>query len=851
MIKEILYSGHTNRPSDYEAPDGTLAACFNLINEDNHLTPIFQPGTLYNLPAGHTVRFVHTTATGKHYIVHNTATGGLGWFRAMEDDELPATLAVADITPLQGITAATVHDIEAVGNTLIVMTPAGLQYFLWKQNSYAYLGNQLPELNLRFRLSSGSRLTSDQHIVDIGGPYVDVQQMWRNEEVKAALEMAADAAAKQVQAMANEKKWFHATFFVRYAYRLFDGTLTRHSAPILMMNHDSVPEIDLGFTMEGTQVKADPAKVTASLSCHSLYYSALSQAEIDNLMQFKDIITGVDIFISRLFSEYDQGQPPHYSHPATKDITTDITGNGNFYHLCSIALDEIYIGDGTQPVPASQARPRPDLTTRGQIKPDFNLSNDLIVTREVMDDDYDSHDTLRATIGYTFNNRLNLAGLKKRPFAGFSPATLFFEPNVVDSYNLSYRVIIDIEGQNIVTQSPAASVNMDDKGTLWFYYPSTKATHVVFNLGPRRRMVTLKKHNTLNGTYFYGNLALDEIWDNDPQPDVSTGENVWYPLLSKIYTSDVGNPFVFPLGGINTVGSGTIISLCSAVTALSQGQFGQFPLYAFTTDGVWALETNATGTYSAKQPVTRDVVLTRDSILQLDNAVLFATARGLMLLQGSSTACISDDINAADPFNLLTMPYMQHVAGFAQYDATRPLPMPLGQLLDGCQMIYDYTGQHIIVFNPSAPYALVYSLRSRQWGMTRSDLAGTINAYPDALAMTGDNRLVSFSRKEDDVSHGFFVTRPIKLDAPDALKTVDTVIQRGQFQRGDVATILYASRDLYHWFMVRSSVDHYLRGYSGTPFKYFRIAGITTLCDGKSISGATVQYTPRHTNQPR
>ncbi|MCF0244890.1 MAG: hypothetical protein HUK06_08950, partial [Bacteroidaceae bacterium] len=96
-----------------------------------------------------------------------------------------------------------------------------------------------------------------------------------------------------------------------------------------------------------------------------------------------------------------------------------------------------------------------------------------------------------------------------------------------------------------------------------------------------------------------------------------------------------------------------------------------------------------------------------------------------------------------------------------------------------------------------------------------------------------------------------FVTRPLKLETPDVLKTIDVLIQRGMFKRGDVQTVLYGSRDLYNWFIVWSSKDNFLRGFRGTPYKYYRIAGTATLTEDKSISGASIQYTPKHLNQPR
>ncbi len=169
-------------------------------------------------------------------------------------------------------------------------------------------------------------------------------------------------------------------------------------------------------------------------------------------------------------------------------------------------------------------------------------------------------------------------------------------------------------------------------------------------------------------------------------------------------------------------------------------------------------------------------------------------------------------------------------------------------------MIYDYVHQRIIVFYSQVTYAYVYSLKSRLWGMMHSDIIESVPSYPNALGINDDNSnltIVDFSKCDDSEVKALLVTRPLKLETPDVLKTMDTVIQRGHFQKGHVQSVLYGSRDLYNWHLVWSSKDHYLRGFRGTPYKYFRIALLCNLSPDESIFGASLQFTPRLTDQPR
>ena len=83
------------------------------------------------------------------------------------------------------------------------------------------------------------------------------------------------------------------------------------------------------------------------------------------------------------------------------------------------------------------------------------------------------------------------------------------------------------------------------------------------------------------------------------------------------------------------------------------------------------------------------------------------------------------------------------------------------------------------------------------------------------------------------------------------LKTFDTVFLRGLFGKGKVQVILYGSRDNINWHLVHSAKEHYLRGFRGTPYKYFRIVAITDLSIGETLVGASISYTPRLINQLR
>ncbi len=916
MIKELQYKGYATEPSDYECPDGQLATSLNLINEDEQLKPVFQPSELAELPSGYKVVYIHDTNTFTHYILLDTTTNKLYWIDESiitdaAEKPVPSTTIETELAKtspshdLYSFSSTKIYNVNGIGNTLVVLTENGMHYLLWKGDTegYLYLGTHIPECPLSFGLQANV-VRTDKFSVSFNPVDRDADLDEENQNIITNAVLAK--VNKFIADNSTDAGRFIFPFFVRYAYRLYDGSLTMHSSPILMPCCSSgsplAPFKSLELNVDGRYKSINDIIIIAA--SHQLDYAVQSEILLNRLKDWKDIVQSLDIFISKPIYTYDQNgkikdlglhgvgsdtickhtnqhssidinrYPAAYSYrdlggmyrntfpddeiaiygglglPYTQ-IVADVRSTSQFYFLKSIKLEDLK-------------------TTRTIIPIEKNYLQSL-VNREVMTDDFDSHDRLVPKYSFGYNARLNISAIKKQLHDNFNTAdmvcfsdaqleaefpdeTAYLKPNHI--YKLYF--FIKQDGKEIIVEGASSELSIDAP-FFYLYYPNTNAYKVVINdvTDNKYYEFPLERHGFLNGSYYYGGGMSARQRKEVSSVSASVDKTVQVP--NKIYTSEVNNPFLFPVTGINTVGTGTILGISAAAKAMSQGQFGQFPLYAFTTEGVWALEVSSNGSYSARQPITRDVCINTDSITQIDSSVLFATDRGIMLISGSQTQCITDGIFSEAPFNVLDLPGIDQLHTKLGHSADACLPMkPFLGFLAGCQMVYDYVHQRIFVYNPTKEngtpkytYAYVFSLKSKMWGMVFSDLASTINAYPEALAMTHDNKLVSFSDTDEEVCKGLYITRPLKLEAADVQKTISTLIQRGHFQRGDVGTVLYGSRDLYTWHLIWSSKDHYLRGFRGTPYKYFRIAGLATLTDGKSIFGASVNFEHRHTNQLR
>lgn len=556
--------------------------------------------------------------------------------------------------------------------------------------------------------------------------------------------------------------------------------------------------------------------------------------------------------------------PGHFPLPSEKDLDTRIASSYIFRRILSIPLSDVRQMTNFAVLNLSRA----------------NLLT--IDTLPAMDDDAYSRHIRIPHSATVYNSRLHFADTELYPFSGFpvesmSPYSVTYSGQ---SMNREIFVWLQRDGRSIWVRShhedaPGWGYNAHLLPR-FLWYPDASATRMVIvdsdQYGNLYRVWDLKlqPHDFLNGSYWLHSFALEEEYPQPLEPHdgatplaenttsfklvqsvlASLSEVEYIRERNRLQVSEVSNPFFFPLTGVTTVSSGRILALASAARPLSQGQFGQFPLYAFTTEGIWALEISVTGAYTARQPITRDVCTNTDGITQIDSAVLFPSDRGLMLLSGSQTQCITDNLTSENPFELTSLPGIDTLL-----DSRTNLGLfnsaSRRDFFSNCSIIYDYRRSRITAFRADVEYAYIYSLKSKMWGMYPSTLVSPCAFYPEALAINNEGRIVDLSSTSGQTQPAIIVTRPLSLDAPDILKTITTIIQRGVFRNGQVKTVLYASRDLLQWHYVSSSKTHRIHNRLGTPYKYFRLLLICDLYPKESISGFTVGYELRFTNRLR
>lgn len=895
MRQDVEFVGISNSPSDYNARDGVMSHLVNLVPEDGELKVVGKGRLLWTVPPGYKLLYVHTVASeGKHYIFYKDNR----LYYQVDPSGDDGSKSFKEVGAV-----ASDPKLVSVGNTLIAYSQDEMRYFLWREDKethefgYKNLGTHLPETLLRFGLQSqgwANGWTAEER-KDIPETLTHKEGFGLNrtsDEAERNLEQQICGIANQI--ISNNHKYgrFIFPFFVRYAYRLYDGTtLTMHSAPILMTPSTFEP---MYFEFPELNSASDrPKEAKLQVNCVTCQLDCVVESDVDALSDYSDIIKSIDIFVSAPIYTYKQAGYDVIDDAHNYRLRWyDRTGAGTLqlnYGVYQSRPNDLYRVNRNQFQSTTKFYITLPKFTSDEIKKDaedkslFYLIKSIeagtladyksakvidiekgylqsLVNKEVMTDDYNSHDVMTASSMYVYNNRLNAGDIKRRFFCGWAPR-FAQHYDVSDNYMSVWYELHNTAGVYVVTPGEARQTHTLG---LYTYYPSTAATKAIFRLrnndnsadSGRYLELPMRQHKFLNGSF-----ALIPFWDqscrwddNDlfwadaqegDEPELKGGT---YAEPNKIYTSEVNMPFYFPVTGINTVGLGHILGMGTTTQALSQGQFGQYPLYAFTDEGIWALQMSSTGAISSVTPVSRDVVNHPESITQTDDAILFSSDRGLMLLQGSQTTCLSDALDGVwlDPTTLRGWSQIADGIdlGFGDFKS----------MLKQSSIIYDYARQRIMVCPPTSTVALVFSLRSSQWGQSSIGVVlNTCNSYPNNVvqipsagkkAMTD---IVDVSKESNEKVKVLAVSRPIAFGDRNGFKTVNTMIARGDA----VSLALYGSRDHIKWGLVGSAKGVYLRGIQGSPYKTFKAVLVGSLRPGQHVTGLSFELTPKDDDKLR
>lgn len=940
----IKYKGMTAEPSDYSCNDGDMSVVLGGIAEDGEIKAIERATDVCQLPTGCRVVYEHKTTRYDHYIVVDD-NGKLYWIPKsnMVGDvykrplvipafSTEAMYAIGDMVrydnkiwrfktyrlpgpwdegdvdnvtnrlllpvmynsravSLVQVVVEGLTSVSAIGDTVVIAADGeGVYYTLWgaEEGTYLWLGSDMPEVRMHFGLKTKIVQTEPFEVTYDGDTILRSGR---------AVPVATDAGKKTltnvVMAQVNklvkdetDKNRFCMPFFVRYAYRLYDGSLTKQSAPILMLPTNGLTPTVIFISV----FQANPVVALYQLMVPSSELTMEATYDDTAMEMWRDVIKSVDIYVSAPTYTYDQngecGEVVDYVDESYGVFALD--GIEDLYS--GILLEKLskytrwYIKDA---IHATYGMPytfpmvlempesdrwkqrlglessfyyltRVDTEKLSHSRQSVEISDkylSTLVVHEALTDDYDSHDRLIAGNTYVYNGRMMLCGMKKELYNGYYEQTheeavlgnfVFADlggvtggglVESVDEFALGTLVAVMTtirrDGKNyIVEETPNVGIS-PVRATPYHYHPDPNAieSRLYIQSGSTLYKVTIPMavHEMLTGAVHwteFGALHRDTVSEIDEEASSNKTINIG----NKLYTSEVDNPYVYGVSGIHTVGAGVIMSVAAATKAMSEGQHGRFPLYVMSSDGVYTMQVSDTGALVGSDFLTAEVCLGADRIAQIDNAVLICTERGVLMMSGSERGYITATLESESGEDLSVLPRIGDLG------VAVPTMVSLRDYMSGAKLLYDYHHQRVWLYNTDKSYAYVYSLRSKMWGMMMSDIASTWNSYPDAMVMSGDGKVKSLSEPDGGTRSVLLITRPIKTQQKDMYKTIRTLLHRGVMRDGTIGVVLWASRDMNHWVLIGSSSSGRLRNMSGTGYKYYRIGVVGSMSSRDRIS---------------
>lgn len=752
MRKTIIpITGMCRNTDDAICNDGECIELINARVKNGSISPVGQPILEVAFPSNRKPVYIHSNSDFNHYISYEEKTGKIYY----EYDKTDSYNYIGEyICTITNLTA-----IESIGNTLIFVNNDSVYYSLFIDGAYSYLGDKpsFPELSIVYAMkntisqSEETWCDLDPRIKMRSGEWVSL-----NENSTSLVNDSFRATINKFMSDLNDEGEYVYPFVVRYALRLFDGSYIMHSAPILLMPKGYAPTISVTSQSNKDGYVTDfKYKVTVQTSRMLLNY------DLSSLKKWKDIVSSVDIFISK----------PIVTDDLNKDITSffcisdrisfsinrlskqetieKIENTTNFYKIKSI------------PVTAGSTSLYEYLIEGASKTNDLELKDSLT-------DDIFTHNKLTGKT-YVYNSRLHIGNvaMKHAPMYPLSIFSTNFQGGSTVSYNTEIHIKTElgtkvVHGNGIFTPS--------DEFSPYISYPDARAFKLViyFLYGGRSyyKEIELKAHPFLNIAYCLNSLTPFSIANGSFISGVYTPlpENSLEISPNKLKVSELGNPFYFPSKQTYTVSSRGIIGMAVATTALSTGQFGQFPLYTFTEEGIFALSIGSeTVAYSNISPLSRDVCTNNKSITCIDNAVVFATETALMLLSGSTVQKLSDKIEGYLPSSFDSSPVLSKIINIPKLQESI---IEFKDYIVNASIGYIYEEKEIIISNKQYPYSYAYNMLSGEWYKLSTSVTHFLNSYPKTLAVLTEKSgygVYNMYNPHRSINNIAIITRPVKL----------------------------------------------------------------------------------------
>lgn len=831
-------------------PQGTVDACDELINmrfHNNAWEPVGPKSTNFS-PGEGVLEYLAPQTAGRNYdpvVIHkmdsNTNWVGYDVISKKVDWYLPTNL-VRRQTLLTLGAEEVLSSIRYLANYVIVLTDIRNYIFLFNvATGDAYSAVDLTKLDSAIFCQFSS---------------IEQKQVFSENFTEQTTEAFLGKYYKMLDDLSHDS--FHVGgIFLRYVLTMYDGTQVLHSLPVYQKFASHFLKLEGVNAGSAFNIISYAGKLAVNAAFNPL------MADIE---MYRDLISNIEIYASANRQLYNINEdtitpaminsclrPPFYVEfrkrsdvGVSKGFKEDMHDAAAWYKIGSVKFADLKLNFGVYQSP---------------IELDMEDYYTNYATRPTLKIDNFSHSSISGKVAYVYNSRLTLAsttqvlGKAADQYSTFAPTIPDTPVTGTVTIPLTYerdgavvlpaKIVVKVKTStglkyctfdtplNVYRKTSDATAKAAFlPALLGFWDARASEITVVVEVGGSPFILfssPLTPSTFGNFAYVVNDSFKVDRGEGVPEFFDANFESTFVPFTyaalvpyvypdginnntivdpNRVQPSEVNNPFVYPAENSQQVGTGTILALATNTEDVSSGQRGTYPLYVFTTEGIWGLSIGLQGVYITNvTPLSGEVLRDSSSILDLSFGIAFITSEGLKIIAGPDVVDISDPIEGLPGTALMANLHLQHFISHQSLVQLSPLVdgIPFRTYMLGARLGFNKGSDRseILVNNPAYPYHYVYGIESKVWSKVGGQYASFIRNYPELYAVdTLLLKVVNVSKEVDGTTQVLILTRALPLDMGETFKKTRRSFVRCQLKTNPnkfAAAYIFQSDDLKAW----------------------------------------------------
>ena len=305
----------------------------------------------------------------------------------------------------------------------------------------------------------------------------------------------------------------------------------------------------------------------------------------------------------------------------------------------------------------------------------------------------------------------------------------------------------------------------------------------------------------------YPELSYLEAYTNPP------AESREFTQTNRLQVYNYGSPLTYELKNSYRFGASTerLLRCEAAVDQLSEGRFGQFPLYCFTDCGLYALEQGSGEVlYATSHPISADGLISPDGVTPVRGGVAFVTSKGVMFVSGRQVIELSAPIRGeAEYYDAATG--LPDVFRFMDVSVALGGPKEPAQrdYLAGAELHHLYNEAELIAYNKSYAYAFVYGLDSKMWYRRQLPYANIQRAGTSLVCYNINGTSLYRANMEREQSYSnmpmLYISRPLEFGSNGYKKLEGAMARINSTSGGLVHICILGSVDGVRYGMIQGA----------------------------------------------